>query len=154
MNSLSVSILSLGLSLAATSLLADDTPLGGIRLLEGYKHVPLQGFDSVLGRIEKEGGLAIQYEVGRIALPGRPQIGGSFSDRPKAQPKNELQWYREQTINHQSVHIAYRKDKLLLISFPENGINFSAKISSTNEMADALLMILTYPDSGRKKREG
>jgi len=44
------------------------------------------------------------------------------------------------------MHVAYRKDKILFVSFPNKGINFSAKISNADEMADMLMMIMTYPE--------
>ncbi|MCH7729876.1 MAG: hypothetical protein IH991_25910 [Planctomycetes bacterium] len=134
---------------------AADARLGGMRLLVGYKHQPLQGFDSIVGKIEKEGGLRINYEIGHVPKPGAPRFGGSFSDRPKLTPKDKVRWYREQVVNGQAVHIAYRKDNVLMVSYPKKGMNFSVTIRSTDEMAEALLMILTYPDpvagDGRKE---
>jgi hypothetical protein len=70
-------------------------------------------------------------------------------------PKKQVRWYREQIVNRQPVHLAYRNDNVLLVSFPKKGINFSVKVRSAGEMAEVLLMILTYPDpvadDGRKK---
>ena len=125
---------------------AADARLGGMRLLVGYKHQPLQGFDSIVGRIEKEGGLRISYEIGHVPKPGAPRFGGSFSDRPKLTPKDRVRWYREQVVNGQAVHIAYRKDNLLLVSYPTKGMNLSVTVGTADEMAEALLMILTYPN--------
>jgi len=51
-----------------------------------------------------------------------------------------------QTVHGQPVHLAYRKDKILLISYPLKGVNFHVTIQSTDDFADALLRILTYPD--------
>ena len=142
--------LSLGtLLLAATtasSTLAADSQIGGMRLLPGYVHQPLQGFDSIVGKITKKGGLVISYEIGGIPKPGGLQLGGQFSDRPKRTPKNQLRWYREQIVNGQPVHLAYRKDNYLLVSYPKKGMNLSVKLSTTEEMVEALLMILTYPN--------
>ncbi len=124
---------------------AADAPLGGIRLLPGYKHRPLQGFDSVVGEISKEGGLRIRYEIGGLPRPGGPQLGGQFSDRPKLTPKDKVRWYHEQTVSGQPVHLAYRKDSVLLVSFPQKGMNLHVTLRSADQMAEALLMILTYP---------
>ena len=127
---------------------AGDEHIGGIRLLPGYKHEALQGFDSIVGRIVKQDGLTISYEIGGIPI-GNLRLGGSFTDRPKLTPKANLKWYREQTVNGQPVHIAYLKDNTLLVSYPKTipnkGINFHAKVKSTEEMADVLLMLLTFP---------
>ena len=122
-----------------------DAPLGGLQLLSGYQHVPLQGIDSAVGEIKKEGGLRIMYEIGRVSKPGSPQMGGDFRDRAKLMPKEMLQWYREQTVNDQPVHLALSKDKVLLASFPKVGMNFTTKVESSEDLVDALLMILTYP---------
>ena len=139
----------------ATSTFAADARLGGIRLLPGYVHQPLQGFDSIVGKITKKDGLQINYEIGGIPKPGGIRLGGQFSDRPKLTPKNQVRWYREQIVNGQPVHLAYRKDDVLLVSYPKKGMNLSVKLRSADEMAEALLMILTYPnaasDGGEKK---
>lgn len=142
--SLSLAALLCGVT-SGNSASADDARLGGMTLLPGYKHHPLQGIDSIVGEIKKEGGLRIMYEIGAIPKPGAPRFGGSFSDRPKNTPKDQVRWYKEQTVNGQPVHLACKKDGFLLVSFPQKGINFSAKVSSDEELADALLMILTYP---------
>ncbi|MGD8239572.1 MAG: hypothetical protein PVH68_13515 [Armatimonadota bacterium] len=126
-------------------LLAADAPPGGIRLLPGYEHRPLQGIDSIVGEIRKEGGLRISYEIGGLTKPGGITVGGQFSDRPKLTPRDQVRWYLEQTVNKQPAHLAYRKDSYLLVSFPQKGINFRVMIRSADEMAEALLMILTYP---------
>ncbi len=141
--------------MSAGPALAADARLGGMRLLEGYEHQPLQGFDSIVGKISKKAGLQISYEIGSVPKPGAPRFGGQFSDRPKLTPKDQVRWYLEQTVNGQPVHLAYRKDNVLLVSFPQKGMNFSVTVRSADEMAEALLMILTYPDpiagDGRKK---
>ncbi len=129
---------------------AADAPLGGMQLLPGYVHNPLQGIDSVVGEIKKEGGLRIMYEIGAVIPPGQPRFGGSFSDRPKMTPKQSVRWYREQMVNGQPVHIAYLKNDSLLASYPQKGINFHVQVKTTEELADALLMILTYPKPTEK----
>ena len=143
------------LGVTASPTLAADARLGGMRLLAGYQHQPLQGFDSIVGKISKKAGLQISYEIGGLPKPGGIRLGGQFSDRPKRTPKNQVRWYREQTVNGQPVHLAHRKDNVLLVSFPQKGMNFSVTVRSADEMAEALLMILTYPDpvagDGRNK---
>jgi hypothetical protein len=126
--------------------LAADAHLGGMRLLSGYKHQPLQGFDSIVGKISEKDGLQISYEIGYVPKPGAPRFGGSFSDRPKLTPKDKVRWYLEQSVNGQPVHLAHRKDNVLLVSFPKKGMNLSVTVRSADEMAEALLMILTYPN--------
>lgn len=138
---------------------ADDDPSGGakivrnvpggMQLLPGYKHLPLQGIDSVIGRIERDDGLQISYEIGHVQAPGEPRLGGSFSDRAKLSPGHETRWYREQTVDGQPVHIAFRKDDVLLVSYPNSGMNLATQIADEGEMAEALLMILTYRGKGK-----
>ena len=133
---------------------AGDARLGGMKLLPGYKHQPLRGIDSIVGEIKKDGGLRITYEIGAIPKPGAPRLGGSFSDRPKLIPIQNVRWYREQIVNGQPVHLAYRKDNVL-VSFPKKGMNMSVTVRSADEMAVALLMILTYPNPvvGKKNKQ-
>jgi len=124
---------------------ASPTGPGGMRLLPGYTHKPLQGIDSIVGQIVKDTGWKITYEIGRVSKPGRPRMGGDFRNRAKLAPKTNVRWYRRQIVGGQPVDIAMQKDNLLLASFPEKGMNFSAKIGSSEHLADAMLMILTYP---------
>ena len=128
--------------------------IGGIQLLPGYKHQKLQGIDSIVGKIVKQGGLTIFYEIGGIPKGGL-RFGGSFTDRPQRTPKSQRRWYKEQLIHGEPVHIAYLKDNRLLVSYPKSlpgkGINFSTKVGSADEMAEALLMLLTFPQRKRSR---
>jgi hypothetical protein len=135
-----------GVLLLGTSASWAASPLGGMKLLDGYKHVPLQGIDSIVGEIKKEGGLKLVYEIGSIPKPGQLMLGGGFIDRPQLTPDTMRRWYREQVVNGQKVHLAHRKDNVLLVSFPQKGMNVSVTVKTPEEMADALLMILTYPN--------
>ncbi len=117
---------------------------GRLQLLPGYQHVRLQGIDSIVGEIVKPDGLRISYEQGMLPKPGQPEVGGMFRDGAKHMPKAKRLWYREQTVQGQRVHLAMRNDEWLIVSFPQAGMNFSAKIESPEQLVDALLMILTY----------
>ena len=132
---------------ASSALSAADARIGGMRLLPGYAHTPLQGFDSIVGKVAKEGGLQISYDIGAIPKPGGLRFGGMFSDRPKNTPKDQVHWYHEQVVNGQPVHLAHRKDNYLIVSYPNKGVNFSVELKTAADMAEALLMILTYPDT-------
>lgn len=142
--------------IATTLASADDGLLLGMQLLPGYQHEKLQGIDSIVGRIVKKKGLTISYEIGGIPK-GQFRFGGSFTDRPKNSPKKLTKWYREQMVNGQPMHIAYLKNKTLLVSFPKSipnkGINFHvAKVETIEQIADVLLMLSTFPiaDTGAK----
>ena len=132
--------------LAAFSSSAWAEPPGGIQLLPGYEHKTLRGIDSRPGVIEKEGGLKIYYDIGRITQPGEARFGGDFHDAAErfGHDKTSALWYKEQVVNGQPAHIAYGKDHLLHVSFPQGGINFSTKAETVEDVTEALLMLLTY----------
>jgi len=126
---------------------------GQIRLPDGYKHEQLQGFDSVPGRIVKKGGLQIRYDIGAIPRPGGLRLGGQFTDHAKNMPKGQRQWYKEQTVAKQPVHMALGKDDVLRVAFPLSGINFHTKVKSKKEIDEALAIILTYRGSAPTKKK-
>ena len=128
----------------------------GIQLLEGYKFKRLQAFDAATWAIYKEGGLTIVFEAGLNQ--------GLWADPKKI---DQYAWYREQNLNGRKVKFALIKSGLktvwepdqprssetgniLLVTFPLNDslpdytANFKAEILNDQEMADALLMILTF----------
>jgi hypothetical protein len=129
---------------------ADAPPPGNLQLLPGYVHEPLQGIDSVVGRIVKKGGLTIQYEIGRVPKPGGLAIGGDFSNAAIRLPEKNRRWLKQQVVAGQPVDIAYGKDDLLLVSYPKSGVNFTATAKTPEELADVLLMVLTYPGEKAK----
>jgi len=143
------------LAIEPTAYSADDR-IGGIQLLPGYKHEKLQGIDSVVGRIVNPKGLTIHYDIGGIPK-GAIRFGGSFIDRPVKTPPAQLRWFKQQMVQGEPVHIAYLKNDTLLVSFPKSlpgkGINFSAKVKTPDEMADVLLMLLTFPHSQAAKKK-
>lgn len=127
------------------SLGADAPPPGSIQLLPGYVHEPLQGFDSIVGKISKKGGLTIQYEIGRVRKPGDLAVGGDFSDAAQRLPEKDRKWFKQQVVNGQPVNVAYGKDDVLYVAYPQSGVNFTSKVKTPEEVAEALLMLLTYP---------
>ena len=118
---------------------------GNITLPSDYVHTRLQGIDSAPGEITKEGGLRIRYEIGKVTPPGQPRTGGSFTDRAKNLRADQRAWFKTTTINEKTVNMAYTKDSILLVSFPSDGINFSVKAVGEEQLAEALMIILSYP---------
>jgi hypothetical protein len=131
---------------------------GGIKLLDGYKIKKGWAVDAATWTISKENGLTIEFEAG---------MNEGFWADPKE--KDKYSWYREQTVNGHKVMLALIKPGLktvwepdnprstgmgniLLVTFPlgiqaDNTANFQAEILDEGELADALLMILTFnPD--------
>lgn len=141
LTSIGVLFLLVGLQVNAQG--ADDPP-GKLALLPGYKHEPLQGIDSIVGRISKPKGLVIQYEIGRVVKPGAPRLGGDFTNQAKAIPMAELKWFKEQRIGEQAVNVALSKQDVLFVTYPDSGVNFTVTVKTPEELADALLMLLTY----------
>ena len=114
-----------------------DSPPGSIKLLPGYQHKTLQGIDTSVGKIWKDGGIEIQYDIGRLA--------GDYAN-PKY-PERYV-WHREQSIGGRRVHSALDKRNTLIVSFPDTSANFMAEVKSHEDIVDMLLMVLTYePDS-------
>jgi|ERR1051325_4534635 hypothetical protein len=110
-----------------------DPPPGPIKLLPGYQHKTERGIDTAVGRIWKEGGTTITYDIG---------IYAGLEIRPDQQDRNA--WYKEQTINNQTVRMVLTKERALKVEFVERHATFLALVPKEEDLADALLMILTY----------
>jgi hypothetical protein len=138
------SLLAIAMLLVSSSSFASlaqrDLPPGRIKLLPGYQHKRLQGIDTRVGRIWKDGGLDIKYDIGFLA--------GDYAD-----PKNmkEYTWFKQQSIGGHLVHCALDKSNTLVVSFPDSSANFMAAVKSQGDVADMLLMILTYQPEARRR---
>ncbi len=110
-------------------------PPGGIKLLAGYAHFQEQGIDTRVGRIKKEGGLDIEYDIGRLA--------GEYTNTC-VRDKNACVWFKEQKLEYGIVKIALTKDGEIIATFPKTTANFFAQVKSQEDIADFLIMILTY----------
>jgi hypothetical protein len=113
---------------------------GGIKLLPGYKHEKLQGIDTRVGKIWKEGGLTIRYDIGRLA-----------GNHVKAHSRENLLWYKEQVVDGRTVQLALTLDRILHVTFPETTANFFGMAKGDEEVADILLMVLTYAPPAKPK---
>ena len=109
-----------------------DLP-GSIQLLPGYTHKKEQGFDTSIGKIYKVRGITISYDIGGLA--GR---------RIDPEEKSDYAWYKEQTINNQTVRIAMSRDRELTVTFVKDSANFWARVRTNEDITDVLLMVLTY----------
>jgi hypothetical protein len=112
-------------------------PPGGIRLLTGYVHIQDRGIDTRVGRIRKEGGLDIRYDIGPLA--------GEYVNRCLS--NNTCLWYKEQQLRGGLVKVALRNDGIIFATFPTTTANFYALVRSQEDIADFLLMILTYDET-------
>jgi hypothetical protein len=126
------------LALVAISVVAaqeGDPPPGSIKLLPGYRHKTEQGIDTAVGRIWKEGGLTITYDIGRLA--------GHYAG-PDAHA--DFLWRKEQMLGEQVVWCALTKEGQLIITFAKTSANFFAKVKTQEDIAEVLLMILSYQE--------
>lgn len=132
-----------------------QTPLPNgfeIRLLPGFTHEPLQGFDSIVGRLAGKDGRQIQYEMGGIPAPGAPRVGGHFVNQAQQVPENDRLWLKEQIVGGRKVHVTYSKTNSLIISSASatEGVNFHTTAKDPGEIADALLMVFTLSEKKPK----
>src|SRR4051794_21277621 len=97
-------------------------PPGAIQLPDGFRHVRYRGIDTQVGRIVKEGGLEIRYDIGGLA--GNGAAGVKEDDR---------KWTIKQVINGEPVQIVKSKDGSVVVTFTGMGANFWAKVSNEEE---------------------
>lgn len=155
------SVLAIPLALAviaATPRIASaQTPLPGgfeINLLPGYEHQPLQGIDSIVGRIAKKEGLTITYEFGRIPQ-GNLRLGGDYSNYALRVPEKDRLWLKEQTIKGRKIHVVYGKDQRLTVSTEATkmGANFTATAKTPGDVADVLLMVFSFAERKEQRED-
>lgn len=119
-------------ALALASIAHAGTPFPGtIELLPGYQHKALQGIDSRVGEITSKAGVKIQYDIGRLA--------GNYAAAQK-----DCKWQRTQKVHGLKVELAYTNNEKLFVTFPQSSANFYADIRSPEELADVLLITLSY----------
>lgn len=135
-----------------------ETGFGAIQLLEGYSAKRESAVDATAWTIQGKNGLVIHFETG-------PSEGRAVN----LKDKEKFEWYREQTVNGRKVFLALTKagvktdadlymernqtpGNMLLVTFPLGGskdhaANFVAKVTNPGEVADVLLMALTFNPS-------
>jgi hypothetical protein len=110
-------------------------PPGNIKLLPGYVHKPERGIDSAVGKISKENGLVIFYDIGRMA--------GNYT-LAALEKKESIAWSKTQKVNNREMSIVYLKDGSIYANFSETSANFMSAVKTNEELADFLVMIMTY----------
>lgn len=128
--------------LATSSAAGDEPPApGGINLLPGYHHYLGQGIDSKIGRIWKERGLTIHYDIGELA--------GDYTECGHSCGWTEGEvWRREQILQGQRIICVFTKRRRLVISFPQVHANFYGTVRTDMELTDMLLMVFTFRPAG------
>ena len=112
-------------------------PPGGIKLLSGYVHIPGRGIDSTVGSIKKEGRLNIRYDIGVLA--------GEYVNHCRRD--NTCVWYKEQQLNAGLVKIALQRNGFIVATFPRTMANFYTEARTEEDVAEFLLMILTFDET-------
>jgi hypothetical protein len=151
-----VSMTSLWVLFLASAGFADDPPYGNVKLLDGYKYERSHSLDTINGVIYKNGGLRIEFERG---------VSEGYAADPKAQ--KDYLWFREQVIGGHRVFLALTQpgvgtrwqpekprgsNRILLVTFvgkfgSMDAANFYAEVMDDKEIADMLLMVLTFDAS-------
>jgi hypothetical protein len=132
----------LGILCISAGYAGDPAVPGGIKLLPGYAHQKLKGIDSRVGRISKNGGVRFQYDLGGLGWGNL--VNNVLKD------KDNLLWSREQVIDGRIVQLAMTKDRTLNVTFPETRANFYGTARSEEDVADMLLMVLSYAPAKAK----
>lgn len=145
MNRLSILALLSVLRFSAGLYAADEAkPLpGNLKLLKDYKHEPLQGIDSVVGKVVRKDGFTIQYEIGRVRKPGGFATGGDYTNYVTALRPEQREWSKEQTTSSGVVHIAQTKDGMLMVSLPEIGVNVTAQPKTPEDTVEVILTAMS-----------
>jgi hypothetical protein len=123
--------------LSAQNARAPETQIGpgGMQLLPGYQHERLRGLDTLRGRIWKDGGPNITYEIGPSAT----------NEVQAYKQSNRTRWVKAIKINNAVVEIALHQDNETLLAASPDLCTFRASpVKSYSDMADVLLMITTY----------
>jgi hypothetical protein len=115
-------------------------PGKAMKLLPGYQIEERTGIDAIEGTIAKRDGLTVQYDIGKFR-----------NNVASLQDKKRLRWYKEHEANGLPVHLALAKDGTLYVTFPYFAANFQANVANEAEMAEVLLMVLTYSPPEVKK---
>ena len=110
---------------------------GGIKLLNGYVHTPGRGIDSTVGSIKKEGRLNIRYDIGVLA--------GEYVNHCRRD--NTCVWYKEQQLNAGLVKIALQRNGIIVATFSRTMANFYTEARTEEDVAEFLLMILTFDET-------
>ena len=131
---------------------------GNIRLLPGYVHERRRGKDSSPGVIARAGALSIGYDIGRMAanyaikyfpedyerLLRRNRLNEDSIKRDLQYQNERVRWRQRQKLNGDELMLVQLKDDKVIGSFAKANANFVADVDSEEELADFLLMVLTY----------
>lgn len=112
--------------------------LDAMTLLPGYTLRHQQGDDTYTGRIEKEGGLSIGIDIGGLS--------GLWAN--PAQPQKHI-WVYQLKRSDGDVFVGMRRlnegdKRMICTTYPNGMVNFYAEVDSESEIAEFLLMTLSF----------
>lgn len=116
-------------------------PPGDMQLLNGYRHEALSSIDTYMGRIWKESGPELIYDIGSLAMNEvrlhRERIGGPWQTIVKDER------------GRVSMEAIMTDDETLHLAFPGATAHFTARrLKSKSDVAEILLMVMSY-DQGK-----
>jgi hypothetical protein len=115
-----------------------------VLLLDGYSYEVRPGVDSAVGKVWREHGLIMYVE-----------FCCGFGNAADRVGPDQLVWKHEQGINGLKAVFVLTKSRELIVSFPQSSTNFRARVSSSSDAAEMLLMIFTYnPQTGYPSQPG
>jgi hypothetical protein len=121
-----------------------EPPPGSIRLLSGYRHQKEQGIDTTVGKIWKDGGPVIRYDIDSFSA-----LAGNYAQHHKR--SDPYLWYKEQEFQGNTAQVLLTKDRKLIVTFPFAAprgetifANFIGKVATEEQLAEVLLMLMTY----------
>lgn len=97
-------------------------------------HTREQGIDTRVGKISKPKGMTIGYDIGPLA--------GNYADGTRKDGK--CAWFKKQKVNQQECQICLEKNGYIYATFPADYASFMGQTKSPEDVADFLIMILTY----------
>jgi hypothetical protein len=104
-----------------------------LQLLPGYKVFSGSGIDSSSAKIWRDGSVTIELSQGLYV--------GVDVDSIR---KEDVAWREEQIVNGERVICVYTKSNEFVVSIPRLAVNFRGHIQNQQEIAEMLLMVLTY----------
>ena len=108
-----------------------------VRLLPGYKIELRDGFEGDFGgRIWKPGGLSLDFDSGIH----NPKAIDSIEAK-------DVRWRAEQIFDGHHVVLVYGTSGRVAISILDRAVNFRGKIRNQQDLAEMLLMALTFETS-------
>jgi hypothetical protein len=114
------------------------TQLEAISLLPGYTLSHRQGDDTYTGRIQKDNGLSIGIDIGGLS--------GLWAN--PAEPQKHI-WVYSISRSDGDVFVGLRSmnegdKRMICTTFPKGVVNFFAEVDSESDIAEFLLMTLSF----------